>query len=38
VAWAAGIAMVAWALGNSFAPVSVSSGSPSPLGALCGLI
>ena len=32
VAWAAGIAMVAWALGNSFAPVSVSSGSPSPLG------
>ena len=32
VAWAAGIAMVAWALGNSFAPVSISSGSPSPLG------
>ena len=32
VAWAAGMAMVAWALGNSFAPVSVSSGSPSPLG------
>ena len=32
VAWAAGIAMVAWALGNSFAPVSVSSGSPSPVG------
>ena len=31
VAWAAGIAMVAWALGNSFAPVSISSGSPSPL-------
>ena len=32
VASAAGIAMVAWALGNSFAPVSISSGSPSPLG------
>ena len=32
VAWAAGIAMVAWALGNTFAPVSISSGSPSPLG------
>jgi signal transduction histidine kinase len=32
VAWAVGIAMVAWALGNSFAPVSTSSGSPSPLG------
>jgi hypothetical protein len=28
VAWAAGIAMVGWALGNSLAPVSVSSGSP----------
>jgi signal transduction histidine kinase len=32
VGWAAGIAMVAWALGNSFAPVSISSGSRSPLG------
>jgi signal transduction histidine kinase len=32
VAWAAGIAMVAWALGNTFAPVSISSGSPTPLG------
>ncbi|HTT53314.1 MAG TPA: histidine kinase [Streptosporangiaceae bacterium] len=32
VAWAAGIAMMAWALGNSFAPVSISGGSPSPLG------
>src|SRR5215469_896665 len=32
VAWAAGVAMVAWALGNTFAPVSFASGSPSPLG------
>ena len=32
VAWAAAAALVAWVLGNSFAPVSFSSGSPSPLG------
>ena len=32
VAWVAAAAMVAWVLGNAFAPVSVSSGSPSPLG------
>ena len=31
VAWAAGVAMVAWALGNTFAPVSASGNSPSPL-------
>jgi signal transduction histidine kinase len=30
VAWAAGAAMVAWALGNTFAPAP-ASGSPSPL-------
>jgi signal transduction histidine kinase len=32
VGWAAGTAMVAWAVGNSFAPVSFASGSPSPIG------
>ena len=32
VAWVAAAAMVAWVLGNTFAPVSASSGSPSPLG------
>jgi signal transduction histidine kinase len=32
VAWATAVGMVAWALGNAFAPVSISSGSPSPLG------
>jgi signal transduction histidine kinase len=32
VAWAAGAGIVAWTLGNTFAPVSFSSGSPSPLG------
>src|SRR6478609_3194250 len=32
VAWAAGAGIVAWALGNTFAPVSLSSDSPSPLG------
>jgi signal transduction histidine kinase len=31
VAWAAGAAMAAWVLGNAFAPVAISSGSPSPL-------
>ena len=32
VAWAAGIAIAAWALGNAFAPTSVSGGSPNPIG------
>ncbi len=32
VAWAAGAAMVAWALGNAFAPIPASSGSPNPFG------
>jgi signal transduction histidine kinase len=32
VGWAAGTAMAAWAIGNSFAPVSFASGSPSPVG------
>ncbi len=31
VAWAAAAAMAAWVLGNAFAPVAISSGSPSPL-------
>ena len=33
VAWAAGAGIVAWALGNTFAPVSLSSGTPSPIRA-----
>jgi signal transduction histidine kinase len=32
VAWAAGAGIAAWALGNTFAQVTFSSGSPSPLG------
>jgi signal transduction histidine kinase len=31
VAWAAGAGIVAWALGNTFAPVSLSSGTPGPV-------
>src|SRR5215831_13943090 len=32
VAWAAGAGIAAWALGNTFAQVTFSGGSPSPLG------
>src|SRR5262249_38447560 len=32
VGWAAGTGMTAWVLGNSFAPVPFSSGSPNPMG------
>src|SRR2546429_797166 len=32
VAWVAGIGAAAWALGNTLAPVSFASGSPSPIG------
>src|SRR5262245_39277488 len=31
VAWAAGAGIAAWALGNTFASVSLSSGTPSPI-------
>jgi signal transduction histidine kinase len=32
VAWVAGVGAAAWALGNTLAPVSFASGSPSPIG------
>src|SRR5215469_1387495 len=32
VAWITGVGIAAWALGNTFAPVSFASGSPSPIG------
>jgi signal transduction histidine kinase len=32
VAWAAGAGMAGWVLGNTLAPTSVASGSPSPIG------
>ena len=32
VAWVAGVGAAAWALGNTLAPVSFVSGSPSPIG------
>src|SRR5215831_4989858 len=31
VAWAAGAGIAAWVLGNTFAPVSLTSGTPSPI-------
>ena len=36
VAWAAGAAMAAWALGNAFAPLPASSGSPNPFAGVAG--
>jgi signal transduction histidine kinase len=32
VAWAAGIGAATWALGNAFAPISLASSSPNPIG------